>query len=74
MSATKKASVAVSIHNDKKMMLMGTSQDYTLCKGVTKAGKKCTNFASVSDGGYCDYHISKAFDKSRSNRMEFQSG
>ncbi len=70
----KKSSVAVSISNDKKMMLMGMSQDYTLCKGVTKAGKKCTNFASVSDGGYCDYHINKAYERSRSNRMELQTG
>ena len=74
MTASKKSSVAVSISNDKKMMLMGVSQDYTICRGVTKAGKKCSNFASISDGGYCDYHINKAYDRSRSSRMELQSG
>ena len=55
-------------------MLMGISQDYTTCKGVTKGGKRCGNFASVSDGGYCDYHVRRAYDSSRSRRMECQGG
>ena len=66
--------LALSIDNGMKLMIMGTSQDYTTCKGVTRGGKKCSNFASLSDGGYCDYHVRKAYDASRSRRMECQNG
>ena len=53
---------------------MGVSQDFTLCKANTKSGKKCTNFANKSDGGYCDYHVQGAYNRLRSQRMECQRG
>lgn len=69
-----KQNAAFSIDNFKKLMVMGISQDYTTCKGTTKSRKRCTNFANISDGGYCDYHVCRAYDASRSRRMECQSG
>lgn len=66
--------MALSLDHPKKLMLMGVSQDFTLCKATTKSGHKCTNFAKASAGGRCDYHIQSAYSKSRSNRMELQTG
>ena len=66
--------MAFSIDNGLKLMILGVSQDYTTCKGVTKAGKRCENFANLSDGGYCDYHVRRAYDATRSCRMECQKG
>ena len=55
-------------------MLLGVAYEFTTCKAHTKSGKKCTQFAKTSDGGYCDYHIQSAYSKIRSHRMEFQHG
>lgn len=66
--------VALSLDRPQKLMQMGVSQDFMVCKAHTKSGKKCVNFAKLSDGGYCDYHIQGAYKKTRSQRMEFQSG
>ncbi|XP_064400268.1 protein MCM10 homolog [Halichondria panicea] len=66
--------VALSLDHPKKLMLMGVSQDFTICKATTKNGRKCTNFANASDGGCCDYHVQSAYSRSRSNRMELQTG
>ena len=69
----KQQSAGISTNNPKTVMIIGDSQDYTTCKGV-KGGKRCGNFASLSDGGYCDYHICSAYSYTRSQRMEFQNG
>ena len=55
-------------------MVMGVSQDFTVCRAVTKSGKKCTNFASKANGSHCDYHIQSAYSRMRAQRMEFQAG
>ena len=56
-SQSKDYSAAFSVDSGTGLLVMGDSQDYTLCRGVTKGGKRCSNFASVADGGYCDYHV-----------------
>eukprot|EP00731_Ephydatia_muelleri_P003820 Em0001g3820a len=69
-----KSNLALSLDHPQKVMQMGVSQDFTLCKANTKSGKKCTNFANKSDGGYCDYHVQGAYNRLRSQRMECQRG
>ena len=66
--------MSLSLDHPQKLMVMGVSQDFTICKAHTKSGKKCVNFAKLSDGGYCDYHTQGAYRKVRSQRMEFQNG
>lgn len=68
------SSVALSLDNPLKLMMVGVSQDFTVCRAVTKSGKKCNNFASLANGGHCDYHVQSAYSKMRSQRMEFQTG
>ena len=66
--------MALSLDNPLKLMLMGVSQDFTVCRAVTKSGKKCTNFASKANGSHCDFHIQSAYTRMRAQRMEFQTG
>ena len=71
---TDNSGLALSLDHPKRLMVMGVSQDFTLCKATTKNGRRCTNFANTSHGGYCDYHTSHAYSRSRAHRMECQSG
>lgn len=73
-SGARYGSVALSLDNPLKLMVMGVSKDFTVCRAVTKSGKKCSNFASLASGGHCDYHVQSAYSKMRSQRMEFQNG
>ena len=66
--------LALSLDVPHKLMPIGTSQDFTVCRATTKAGRKCSNFAKASDGGYCDYHIQGAYKKIRTGRMDCQGG
>lgn len=39
--------------------------DYALCKGKRKDGKPCTMPVDKSQGGYCEYHVVAAFNRSQ---------
>jgi minichromosome maintenance protein 10 len=65
----------LSLDHQDKLMELGQSRDFTQCKAMVKSGsRRCTNFANMRDGGYCDYHIHGAYRRMQGGRGEFQSG
>nr|CAD7577912.1 unnamed protein product [Timema californicum] len=63
---------AVSVDNAQKIMIMGTSKDFGICKAKKKNGENCCSFVNVSQCEYCIYHLQQAY-KNCSRRSEFQS-
>ncbi|XP_046839836.1 protein MCM10 homolog [Xenia sp. Carnegie-2017] len=71
----KSSDVALTLDNPKKIMLLGISQDFGVCKSSRKSdGKRCSNFINKSQGDYCQYHVQREYKKRRSHRMECQQG
>ncbi|XP_063237866.1 protein MCM10 homolog [Bacillus rossius redtenbacheri] len=62
----------LSVDNPQKVMIMGTSKDFGLCKARKKNGDSCTSFVNASACEYCVHHLQAAY-KSCSRRMELQS-
>jgi len=65
--------VAITIDNPKKLMIMGTSKDFGICKGITKKGNQCSFVVNKVHGDFCEYHVSREHKKVMAGRMELQS-
>ncbi|XP_031562040.1 protein MCM10 homolog [Actinia tenebrosa] len=66
--------LALTLDNPKKLMMMGISRDFGHCLALTKKdGKSCTNIVNKQYGEFCEYHITSAYKKVQSRRIELQS-
>ncbi|XP_008457688.1 uncharacterized protein LOC103497330 [Cucumis melo] len=65
---------SLSVYQPNQLLLMGTSDDYGVCKGK-KDGIACTTVINRRRGIYCKYHKSKASEKySTTTRTELKGG
>nr|XP_014100566.2 protein MCM10 homolog [Bactrocera oleae] len=53
----------LSIENAKKVLILGKSKDFGVCKGKKLNGQKCTNFINLQESDFCIFHIQKEFKK-----------
>ncbi|GAB6029683.1 hypothetical protein CHUAL_005412 [Chamberlinius hualienensis] len=65
---------SLSVDNPQKLLLMGTSRDFGICKGRRKDGAACTMFINRSVCEFCQYHVTKEYHKSSNKRPELQAG
>ena len=66
--------LAITVDNPMKVMNMGQSKDFAVCKSKTKAGKNCSNFINLQKGAYCSYHVQSAYKNHSAKRAEIQAG
>lgn len=67
---------ALSILNPQRIMVLGQSKDFGVCKSTRKDGERCTAFINLCNGEHCIYHIQKEYKKSslRQNLQASASG
>lgn len=53
----------LSVETAKKVLILGKSKDFGVCKAKTKSGKQCTNFINLQESDFCIFHIQKEFRK-----------
>ncbi|ESN90222.1 hypothetical protein HELRODRAFT_182719 [Helobdella robusta] len=66
--------ISLTVDNAKKILPLGQSKDFGICKGLTKAGNTCTNFINKNQGDYCSFHVQKAYKAHSAKRSELQNG
>ncbi|KAJ3412791.1 hypothetical protein HDV05_000258 [Chytridiales sp. JEL 0842] len=64
----------LDIDNPDKLMRIGTSLDYTFCRGLSADGSSCGVVIDRRKGEYCENHAVGIFKKSRTGRQVFASG
>lgn len=68
-----RSEVCLSIDHPGKVMPMGTSRDFGICKGASRSGQPCTNIVNTSTCPYCIYHVKAEYRKMSSKRTELQA-
>ncbi|XP_050514269.1 protein MCM10 homolog [Diabrotica virgifera virgifera] len=63
---------SLSIDNAQKVMILGQSKDFGICKSVKKNGDKCTAIVNLAMCQYCVFHIKQEYQKC-SIRSDLQS-
>ncbi|KAL0536045.1 hypothetical protein IC582_024977 [Cucumis melo] len=64
---------SLSVYQPNQLLLMGTSDDYGVCKGK-KDGIACTTVINRRRGIYCKYHKSASEKYSTTTRTELKGG
>ncbi|GJQ84239.1 Mcm10 [Trypoxylus dichotomus] len=67
-----KDEACLSIDNHQKVMILGQSKDFGLCKSTKKTGEPCTSFVNTKECEFCVYHLKQEYQKF-SKRSEMQS-
>lgn len=62
----------LSVDNSDRVMVLGTSKDFGLCKSKKKNGENCTSVVNTALCEYCVYHVKQEYQKC-SRRSELQS-
>ncbi|XP_034243917.1 protein MCM10 homolog [Thrips palmi] len=62
----------LSVDNSDRVMILGTSKDFGLCKSKKKNGENCTSVVNTALCEYCVYHVKQEYQKC-SRRSELQS-
>lgn len=70
----KRNELSLSIFASDQLMMLGTSVDYCICKGMRKDGTPCSVVVNRRHGQYCQYHITAARRKYKSKRGELSGG
>lgn len=63
---------SLSIDSAQRVMILGRSKDYGICKSKKKNGEPCTAVVNVSTCEFCVYHVKQEYGK-MSGRSELQS-
>lgn len=63
---------SLSIDSAQKVMILGRSKDYGICKAKKKNGDPCTAVVNLGMCEYCIYHVKQEYGK-MSGRSELQS-
>ncbi|CAG9761311.1 unnamed protein product [Ceutorhynchus assimilis] len=67
-----KDQATLSVDTAQKVMVLGQSKDYGICKSMKKNGEKCTAAINLSICEFCIYHIKQEYQKC-SKRSELQA-
>ncbi|MCO5594789.1 hypothetical protein L7F22_048823 [Adiantum nelumboides] len=70
----KRKELSISISASDQLVKLGTSVDYSVCKGKRKDGVACTAVVNRQHGEYCQYHSSAMRQKYKSQRAELNGG
>lgn len=62
----------LSVDNSDRVMVLGTSKDFGLCKSKKKNGENCTSVVNTALCEYCIYHVKQEYQKC-SRRSDLQS-
>ncbi|MQL70685.1 hypothetical protein Taro_003002 [Colocasia esculenta] len=65
---------SLSVFSAGQILKMGTSADYSVCKGKRKDGMPCTLVINKRNGVCCKYHMSNASQKYSTMRSELKGG
>lgn len=63
---------SLSVENPDRVMILGQSKDFGICKSKKKNGEPCTAFVNLSQCEHCIYHVKQEYQK-YSRRQELQS-
>lgn len=63
---------SLSIDSAQRVMILGRSKDYGVCKSKKKNGEPCTAVVNLSACEFCVYHVKQEYGK-MSGRSELQS-
>lgn len=63
---------SLSIDSAQRVMLLGKSKDYGICKSKKKNGEPCTAIVNLGACEFCVYHVKQEYGK-MSGRSELQS-
>ncbi|KRT80966.1 hypothetical protein AMK59_5204, partial [Oryctes borbonicus] len=67
-----KDEACLSVDNHQKVMILGQSKDFGICKSTKKSGEPCTAFININECEFCIYHLKQEYQKF-SKRSEMQS-
>ncbi|KAJ1521288.1 hypothetical protein ONE63_002966 [Megalurothrips usitatus] len=62
----------LSVDNSDRVMVLGTSKDFGMCKSKKKNGENCTAIVNLAQCEYCIYHVKQEYQKC-SRRSDIQS-
>ncbi|XP_028040502.1 protein MCM10 homolog [Bombyx mandarina] len=62
----------LSVDNPDRVMIIGLSKDFGICKSKKKNGEPCTAFVNMNQCQHCIYHVKQEYQKF-SQRQELQS-
>ncbi|ELU17712.1 hypothetical protein CAPTEDRAFT_229132 [Capitella teleta] len=71
---SKSDELSLMVDVDQKVLQLGHSKDFALCRSKTKAGRDCSNFVNRQKGEYCIYHVQHNYKKQSAKRPDIQSG
>ena len=63
MEGNEKSEATLKVDNSYKLLLMGTSKDYGICKSKKKNGENCYGVVNKAKCEYCNYHLKKEYTK-----------
>lgn len=64
--------ISLSVDNAQKVMILGRSKDFGICKSKKKNGEPCSSIVNLAACEYCVYHVKQEYSK-LSKRSELQS-
>ncbi|KAI5082901.1 hypothetical protein GOP47_0002644 [Adiantum capillus-veneris] len=70
----KRKELSLNISASDQLLKLGTSVDFSVCKGKRKDGAPCTAVVNRQHGDYCQYHSGAMRQKYRSQRAELKGG
>ncbi|XP_047535862.1 protein MCM10 homolog [Vanessa atalanta] len=62
----------LSVEKPDRVMTLGQSKDFGICRSKKKNGEPCTSFVNLSQCEHCIYHVKQEYQK-YSRRQELQS-
>ncbi|XP_018333176.1 protein MCM10 homolog isoform X3 [Agrilus planipennis] len=68
-----KDKATLKIVSADRVLILGQSKDYGICKHKKNNGDPCSSFVNVSSSDFCIYHLRQAYQNC-CKRSEFQSG
>ncbi|KAK1558235.1 hypothetical protein Q3G72_000037 [Acer saccharum] len=72
--AGKGSDFSLSVSSASRILKLGTSVDYGVCKGKGSGGVPCTTVINKRKGVYCSFHKSKAAKNFSTTRTELKGG
>jgi hypothetical protein len=62
-SSSEAGSAAFSVTQAQKLLRIGMSRDFGVCKAIRKDGQSCKNVINLEYGEYCEYHVHAEYKK-----------
>ncbi|XP_059489701.1 protein MCM10 homolog [Neocloeon triangulifer] len=58
-----KFDLILTVNDAQRILIIGTSKDYGVCKSQTAKNEPCSNFVNTNVCPYCTYHLSKEYKR-----------